>query len=200
MNANRSLKRVVHIYREGDTEECYLRAACNDRYSGIRVDYKPVLKGKLKRIMQNLEQDVKRLPTNSPIDVFVVFDMDVLHRDGLIDQYNEMKEKLCGVFPNIYFIESMPCIEFWFLLHFLYTDRYMLLCEIAEQELDQPNCMPGYSKTKKYQNNVYNSLKDKTDNATINAKKILKKSRVKGERYSYTMMHQFFERMDDVIQ
>jgi len=55
--------------------------------------------------MQNLEQDVKRLPKNLSIDVFVVFDMDVIHRNKLLRQYNDLKEKLCGIFANIYFIE-----------------------------------------------------------------------------------------------
>lgn len=198
--ANKSLKRLVHIYREGNTEECYLRAAFNDRYRGIKVDYKPVLKGDLKRIMQNLEQDVKRLPKNLSIDVFVVFDMDVLHRNKLLRQYHDLKEKLCGIFANIYFIESMPCIEFWFLLHFVYTDKYILECENVVKELDNPNLMPGYSTDGRYQASVYNALKDKTAGAIRNAKRILNKERVASERYSYSLMHQLFERMDAVIQ
>ena len=79
-------------------------------------------------------------------------------------------------YKDVTFIETYPCTEFWFLLHFmpeLSTKTYHY-CDDLLPELRK--FMPGYEKTKKYfkRNNLYCFLKKygNMENAMKNADKL----------------------------
>lgn len=79
-------------------------------------------------------------------------------------------------YRNVTFIETYPCTEFWFLLHFLpdLSTKVYHSCEEIIPELRK--FMPGYEKSKKYfrRNNLYCFLRDNGNmqNAIQNAKKL----------------------------
>lgn len=53
--------------------------------------------------------------------VVLIVDMDKLNEPGqekVLRYYKDMKVKMCKAAKNYIFIETMPCTEFWFLLHF----------------------------------------------------------------------------------
>lgn len=81
-------------------------------------------------------------------------------------------------YKNVIFIETYPCTEFWFLLHFLpeLSTRAYHSCDDLLPELRK--YMPGYEKTKKYfrRNNLYCFLKENgsIENAMKNAEKLCK--------------------------
>lgn len=54
MSHKKSFKKVVQIYCEGDTEKNYLEAMFNDRYKGIKADFKPKIKGSIESILDTI--------------------------------------------------------------------------------------------------------------------------------------------------
>jgi len=193
------LKKVVNIHCEGDSEEIYINALVQDKYKGIKPKFKPKLRGTLQKLMNDIEDDISELEPELPVYHFCILDMDTLHRQGLMTKYNEIKTRLCDKSEKLTFIESMPCLEFWFLLHFTYMNRYMANCKDAIAELDKADRLAGYTKNKKYQAQLYPKLRDKTDTAINNAKKSAHQLSLE-HKLSYSMMHCFFEKMDDIVK
>ena len=82
------------------------------------------------------------------------------------------------IYKDVMFIETYPCTEFWFLLHFLpeLSSRTYHSCDDLLPELRK--FMPGYEKTKKYfrRNNLYCFLRENgnMENAMKNAEKLCK--------------------------
>lgn len=109
--------------------------------------------------------------------VVCLIDMDRLRQmPAERNKYNANKGK--RKYKNVLFIETYPCTEFWFLLHFLpelstrtYHSYDALLPELRKY-------MPGYEKTKKYfrKNNLYCFLKKygSIEKAMNNAEKLCK--------------------------
>ena len=82
--------------------------------------------------------------------VYIVLDMDrMVHNASEKHTYINEKSKTKKN-SGIYFIESMPCIELWFLLHFLktYSNRTYLNYEEIKPKLQK--YYPGYNKTLKF--------------------------------------------------
>ncbi len=85
--------------------------------------------------------------------VICLIDMDVMTNSANVKKYQTEKKRLLKYAKNkstIWFIETSPCTEFWFLLHFLpsVSSRSYLTCEELLPELRK--YMPGYEKSKKY--------------------------------------------------
>ncbi len=86
--------------------------------------------------------------------------MDVPNNNGLekYQRENSKVEKKAG----IRVIETMPCTEFWFLIHYKegYSSHIYMSCQELEQELKKH--LPDYKKTEKYFKNkeIYSVLKD----------------------------------------
>jgi predicted transcriptional regulator len=109
--------------------------------------------------------------------------------------YQKLKKKSSR---NVIWIETNPCTEFWFLLHFLpllSTKRY----ETCEDVLpDLQRYMPGYEKTVRYfrNNNLYNYLTEhgNLERAINYAKELSRLSEETPEdRIAYSQMHKVFE-------
>lgn len=71
---------------------------------------------------------------------------------------------------NVIICDSLPSIEFWFLLHFLKTNKYFASYSAIRNELRK--YILGYDKTEKYlmQDKWVKVLVDKQDVAVGNAK------------------------------
>jgi hypothetical protein len=63
---------------------------------------------------------------------------------------------------------SNPCIELWFLLHFLYTTRSFASGKAVRQELVKPDKIPEYQKNRV----VYQVLNERQQTAVTNAKRL----------------------------
>ena len=58
--------------------------------------------------------------------------MDVIYSDNRINEYKNQKksvESLEQAKERLAIIESRPCIEFWFLLHYKNTDKCFVNCD-----------------------------------------------------------------------
>lgn len=161
----------VAIIGEGETEWFYfdaLRVA--ERYP---FSMKPTFpkhsdwKDILKKGKECLDKGFDR--------VFCLIDMDVLKtKPSELQSYEQSKKR--RDIKGIDIIETNPCTEFWFLLHFLpeastraYQSYDALLPELRKY-------LPDYEKSKKYfqKNNLYTYLKEYGDleRAMTNAEKL----------------------------
>ena len=97
--------------------------------------------------------------------VYIVLDMDRMAHNAsekhtYINEKAKTKKK-----SGIHFIESMPCIELWFLLHFLkiYSNRTYLNYEQVKPQLQKH--YPGYEKSLQFfkKTKLYDFLNKKGD-------------------------------------
>jgi len=93
-------------------------------------------------------------------------------------------------------IISVPCFEFWLLLHFIYTTRQFCApgsssnCELVISELDNNERIPGYRKGAL---NIFALTKDKLPNAIKNAKQLQQHNQSTGTYNPATNMHELIE-------
>lgn len=93
--------------------------------------------------------------------VACLLDMDRLNRvPAEMKKYKSFKSKKEN--KDIMFIETNPCTEFWFLLHFLPTLQVKHYSSYEELLPELQKYMPGYEKTKKYfvRTRLYDYLKE----------------------------------------
>lgn len=177
---------TIAIVGEGEVEKTYflqLRDAEN-----IRFTLKPNLP-KSSSIEAIVNKGVELLDKEFDT-VFCVFDMDKIYRDPNIRRkYKEIKARHQS--KRLIFIETNPCIEYWFLLHFEHTTRHF---DTDAQLLAQlKNHIPDYAKSIQYLNrkSIYKLLKEQQPMARSRAKK----QRKKGHNISSSDMYKILDHL-----
>ncbi len=97
--------------------------------------------------------------------VYCVVDLDVIRPLSPKAQarYEKAKNELLSI-PDIFIFETMPCTEYWFLIHFRdYSTRIYPGYESLAAELQR--FLPGYEKSNGYfrSNKIYAKLKEAGD-------------------------------------
>ncbi len=167
----RELKPGVYIIGEGITEQYYFSHI--KRILGFHYSIKP-------RFFKNtsiaeMGKKIREL-LRFDLTVICVFDTDVCVRD---QNERERLEKLQSKYKNannLLFCSSFPSIEFWFLLHYLETNRHFQ--NTKEVELKLKKHIKNYEKTTTFLKNekwVVN-LCDNLQLAMGRAKKVSKNS------------------------
>ena len=187
-----AVKKSIAIIGEGETKWWYfetLRVACRYKFK-VAPDFPQ--HSDIPHMAKLAEDYVKRETDY----VVCLVDMDRLLRvPAEMATYQKLKKKSSR---NVIWIETNPCTEFWFLLHFLpqiATKRY----ETCEDVLpDLQHYMPGYEKTARYfrKNNLYNYLTEHGDlqRAIGYAEELTRLSKETPEdRIAYSQMHKVFE-------
>ncbi len=139
--------------------------------------------------------------------VFCLLDMDRLLRvPKEMQVYKNAKRKYSkNRSTTVSFIETNPCTEFWFLLHFLpglTSKNYSTYEDILP---DLRRYLPGYEKTKRYlgRNNLYQFLCKEGDlqRAMQNSETLRKLSLERPEDYrSYSEINQVLKALDDLVE
>ena len=187
-----AVKKSIAIIGEGETEWWYfdtLRIACRYKFK-VAPDFPQ--HSDIPHMAKLAEEYVKR----DTDYVVCLVDMDRLLRvPAEMTTYQQLKKKSSR---NVMWIETNPCTEFWFLLHFLpqlSTKHY----ETYEDVLpDLQHYMPGYEKTVRYfkKNNLYKYLTEHGDleRAISYAEELSRLSEVSPEdKMAYSQMHLVFE-------
>ena len=187
-----AVKKSIAIIGEGETEWWYfdtLRIACRYKFK-VAPDFPQ--HSDIPHIAKLAEEYVKR----DTDYVVCLVDMDRLLREPAeMATYQQLKKKSP---KNVIWIETNPCTEFWFLLHFLpqlTTKHY----ETYEDVLpDLQHYMPGYEKTARYfkKNNMYKYLTEHGDlqRAIGYAEELSRLSEASPEdKMAYSQMHLVFE-------
>lgn len=163
----RKLYPAIAIIGEGITESIYFSQMRQeeDLQFTVKPDY-----GKNSSVESIVEKALDFLEKEFDI-VFCVTDMDEMTRNqNLMDKYINLKKKHGS--DRLVFIETNPCMEFWFLLHYTFTTKafnnYKQLAKLLKKYL------PAYDKTEKYLSGskIYLQLKPKQANARNNAEQI----------------------------
>lgn len=121
--------------------------------------------------------------------VFCVFDQDKHPSyQGAVKRIEELKAHN----KPFVAITSVPCFEYWLLLHFIYTRRSFhatdgrSICNAVVYELRK---QPGFNSYEKGQKGIYSLLQEKTSIAIINARQAELDARKTSEENPSTRVH-----------
>lgn len=191
----KSFKQSIRIICPGLTEREYLDALRAERYTGLTIIIEPKLgkADKYDEIFEDLRRDSSLNEPSPPS--FFINDMDAIVAQSKLKQYLADKGKTIKASKGaLAVIESMPCIEFWFLLHYIYTDKYFPSYESVRAAF--PKELFTYEKTQKCCSKIYPILRDKMDKAMRNAARTMKRKASCEGDCSYTNMHELIEKLD----
>ncbi|MGE4585251.1 MAG: RloB family protein [Sphaerochaeta sp.] len=166
----RTLKKSIAIVGEGLTEWMYFDyiRRSEDILFLINQTYPSI------RIFNTSSKKAKELHSQAYDLVFCVLDIDAILRERKFSTF----QKICNTLPEtIIPIVSNPCIEIWFVMHFLDAPQggtYLSYSSIA-RELHR--YMPHYTKTEAYftESNFFPTLEKKNglERAIRNANHVL---------------------------
>jgi len=122
--------------------------------------------------------------SNNYDKVFWIVDFDVIIREtdqvkkgkkSVLQEFKEYHEKLIKNYcEKVTVIINNPCLEYWYLLHFVETSKPFATYEKLEKELKKH--LANYSKSEKFHtkqnNDIYLQLKPFINTAIKNAKKL----------------------------
>ena len=149
----------------------------------------------LERALELWESEISK---RDPYDrVYCVFDKDS-H-----ETYQETLEKIKTLSKShaetFYATRSIPCFEYWLILHFKYTTKPYSAkgkSSIGDEVLkDLISFMPGYKKGSK---NVFSSLYDKLDFAKNNAQMTLKYAQENSTDNPSTCVHELVDYLQNL--
>ena len=193
----RTVTKSIAIIGEGETEWFYfdsLRVACRFPFK-VAPDFPQ--HSDIHHMLKLIESYIVK-----QYDYIVcLFDMDRLYQyPSEMQLYLQSKKKYSAkkYAGKIIFVETNPCTEFWFLLHFL-PNMVCRRYESYEQLLPElQKYMPGYEKTKRYfiRTNLYKFLTENGDlkRAMLNSEKLsLLSKETPDDIIAYTEIHKVIE-------
>ena len=199
--AGRRSRRRVLIVSEGRTELAYLselldRLGLNRANVEMRPGRMPNPGGVLRDARQHFEADPEEYSR-----VFCVFDRDEHRSFTPVLQELQIGIRRGG---TILAIPSVPCFEYWLLLHFENTTRPYSMSEdessCSQVEKDLRRHMPEYRKGMRGARH-WRRIASNLMVARENSKETLRQAESElGENYPYTRMHElvdYLERMKD---
>ena len=168
---------TITIIGEGATERYYFTHL--KRLRGYNYVCKP--RNFTEQTFDEMRKQIERVLADNGIAV-CVFDADVTRtRPAEKAKFEDLKRKYADN-PAVILCDSMPSIEFWFLLHYLNTNRYFATSDDVIDALHR--YMPNFSKHQSFLSKeawVSELLADnRLDTAIINANII----GIEGESYS----------------
>ncbi|MGB0862821.1 MAG: RloB family protein [Saprospiraceae bacterium] len=172
-------KKVYSIIVDGETEVWYFQMMKRHEKLLSRVDIKPELPKK-----KRLSEQFKLVKENAKIydEVIWLIDFDTIIKEEQEFKGNgespiqELERYIKAFFNNkkVHLLVNMPCLEFWYLLHFEATGRYFSQCETATSSLKKH--VSDYQKSQKYytkrDNDIYKKLLPFQAKAITNATKL----------------------------
>lgn len=178
---------TITIIGEGATERYYFTHL--KRLRGYNYVCKP--RNFTEQTFDEMQKQIERVLADNGIAV-CVFDADVTRtRPAEKAKFEDMKRKYADN-PAVILCDSMPSIEFWFLLHYLNTNRYFATSDDVIDVLHR--YMPNFSKHQSFLSKeswVSELLADnRLDTAIVNANTI----GTEGE--SYSRLPDLFEIVD----
>ena len=176
---------TITIIGEGATERYFTHLK---RLRGYNYVCKP--RNFTEQTFDEMQKQIERVLADNGIAV-CVFDADVTRtRPAEKAKFEDMKRKYADN-PAVILCDSMPSIEFWFLLHYLNTNRYFATSDDVIDVLHR--YMPNFSKHQSFLSKetwVSELLNDdKMRQAAIRAEEFR-------EGESYTNLHILFNELD----
>ena len=129
--------------------------------------------------------------------VYCVFDRD--RHTTYSAALDKVKRTRLGKRSKIFAIPSVPCFEFWLLLHFTYTTKPFdapfgaSICSNVIEELKK--YLPGYQKGDQ---DIFNKIQDQLDNGITNARRVKQFHKTSGTDNPSTLVHSLVEYLRDL--
>jgi hypothetical protein len=129
--------------------------------------------------------------------VYCVFDRD--RHTTYNTSLDRVRRARLGKGSKIFAIPSIPCFEFWLLLHFTYTTRPFdapageSVCAKVIEEL--MNHLPAYQKGDQ---DIFNKMQDKLDNAITTARRVEQFHQTSGTDNPSTLVYSLVEYLRDL--
>jgi hypothetical protein len=198
----RTVTKSIAIIGEGETEWFYFDSLRVARHYPFKVAPDFPQHSDIHHILKLVEAYL----TKQYDYIICLFDMDrLLQFPSEMQRYQSAKKRYAAAKyrSRVKFIETNPCTEFWFLLHFLpqgvcrhYTSYEQLLPELQKY-------MPGYEKTKRYfiQTNLYKYLTENGDltQAMLHAEKLCQLCQATPEDVqAYSEIHRVIELLNEI--
>ena len=136
--------------------------------------------------------------------VVCLIDMDRLYeKPAEMQKYQSFKNRKEN--RDIIFIETSPCTEFWFLLHFLPDNTVRRFQNYDQLIPELKKYMPGYEKTKHYfiRTKLYDYLvaNGSLERAKLNAEKLSQMSKsLPEDRIAYSEIYKVVKLLNDLNQ
>lgn len=128
--------------------------------------------------------------------VFCVIDKD--NHESYPQAMNKIMAQKGQVFKSI---ESIPCFEYWLLLHFEYTTRAYISQQgnsVGAQVVRDLKKLPGMGDYEKGKKGVFYQLLDRLDQAKLNAARALKSADRAGTDNPITKIHTLIQYLEDI--
>ena len=194
------MKKSIAIIGEGETEWFYFESLRIARHYPFKLspgfpqhaDIEHILKLAKAKLAEHYDY------------VVCLIDMDRLYeKPAEMQKYQSFKNRKEN--RDIIFIETSPCTEFWFLLHFLPDNTIRRFQNYDQLILELKKYMPGYEKTKHYfiRTKLYGYLvaNGSLERAKLNAEKLSQMSKsLPEDRIAYSEIYKVVKLLDDLNQ
>jgi hypothetical protein len=196
---NRLLRTNYVVLGDGQSEQYYLKHL--KKLRNYKYAIRPSLFSSL--TIESAEVIIDELLSGGCDQIIYFTDYDTIVSQGKQQQFADFKNKY-GNHSEVFICESMPSIEFWFLLHYFKTTREFrnadeVLCELIKY-------MKGFSKEKAFLEKekwVVELCKNgKLETAVNNASSILKQreSDEIGEYFPFTKVHLAIQKFNEQMK
>lgn len=190
-----ALRRSVAVVGEGETESLYF----NSVRKSMMVGFKLVTDVPRHPDIKEIRACADRLLKDGFDCVVVLVDMD-RYRANAKEMETYKRAKAALERRGVMVLETFPCTEFWFLLHFLPNGRRCLHkdCEDVVRELRK--YLPDYEKKRKYLSSIYQRLSEKGDlaRARRSAKDTSEWVRREGIDADFSELYKLFDLLDEI--
>lgn len=137
----RRFKLKYAVLGEGITEQWYLSHL--KKYKGYIYSIRPSLFADIG--IEKAEGIIDELISGGCDQVTFLTDYDTIVNQGKKKEFNRLVDKNID---RVLICDSMPSIEYWFLLHFIFTTKEYTNCDEVVKDLK--NYISDYSKKKSY--------------------------------------------------
>lgn len=187
-SGRRETRKTYVVLGDGKTEQYYLKHLKN--LKGYRYSIRPTL---FTNITIETAGDIINEYLSGGCDQIIYFtDYDTIVNQGKISEFEKLKSRF-GDAEEVFICETMPSIEFWFLLHYIFINREFTKCDEVINILIRH--LKGYSKSESWLKNQkwVEDLCSKSgmETAISNSSKILteKEKGNKGSHYPFSKAH-----------
>ncbi|MGQ1786904.1 MULTISPECIES: RloB domain-containing protein [unclassified Saccharicrinis] len=187
------------VLGEGITEQWYLSHL--KKHKGYRFSIRPSLFADIG--IENAEGIIDELLSGGCDHITFLTDYDTIVNQGKKVEFERFVSKYKDV-EEVLICDSMPSIEYWFLLHFNYTTKEFVNCDEVVKDLKTH--IVDYSKKKTFlkKDKWFKQLinEEGLNNAIGNASKGLKKYNKGGvgEYFPFSKMHLAIEEFEKQIE
>jgi hypothetical protein len=187
-SGRRQIKKSYVVLGDGQTEYYYLKHL--KKIKEYRFILRPSLFDSI--TIETVEELIDEYLSGDCDQIIYFTDYDTIVNQNKLTEFKKLKQKYKNI-KEVFICETMPCIEFWFLLHFgLTTWEYRNAKEVTK---DLIKCFNNYSKEIKFleKQKWVSDLcsKGKLERAIKNANLIMKEKLASnvGSHFPFTNVH-----------